>query len=91
MSREEGAPTRPRRERRPIISNFNGFKVEILEFEEKLDPDEFLRGYTQLNEFLSMRRSQMTRKLNWFLLDRKSMLHYGGLTCVQNELETIKI
>jgi len=33
----------------------------------------------------------MIRKLNWVLLDCESMLHYGGLTYVQNELKTITI
>jgi len=32
----------------------------------------------------------MIRKLNWMHLDYKSTLHYSGLTCVLNKLETIK-
>jgi len=39
---EEEAPRCPKREQRPIVSNFNDFKVEILEFEGKLNPNEFL-------------------------------------------------
>jgi len=32
----------------------------------------------------------MTRRLNWLLLDYEITHHYGGLTFVLGELETIK-
>jgi len=40
-SREEGSRRHPRRRRRQS-SNSNDFKIDILEFEGKLDPDDFL-------------------------------------------------
>jgi len=40
-SRGRSSPRHPRRGRRPS-SHFNDFKVDILEFEGKLDPDDFL-------------------------------------------------
>ena len=39
---EEKASRCSRRERRPTITNFNDFKVEIPEFKGKLNPDKFL-------------------------------------------------
>ena len=39
---EESSPRHPRRGRRHK-TNFNDFKVDISEFEGKLDPDEFLK------------------------------------------------
>ena len=39
---DEKPQRRPRRRERKPLPNYNDFKVDILEFEGKLDPDEFL-------------------------------------------------
>ena len=85
-SSEEEVPRRPRREPRNQHST-NDFRVEIPEFEGKLDPEEFGIGFTPWKECSITKMLQMTRESSLWHSDYVSMLPYGGLTCVLNELE----
>ena len=81
----------PRENEDPLFPTLMTLKSRFLNLKGNSILINFLSGYTLLNEYLSIRRSYMRRKLNWLLLDCKSTLHYGGLTCVLSDIETIKI
>ena len=83
-SNEEEPPRRGRRERRQP-TNSNDFRVEMPEFEGKLDPDEFLEWLHTVEHIFSTRMFLKTRKSSWLLLGSRSTHHYGGLTFVLRE------
>ena len=64
-SSEEEMPRMARGEQR-FLANTNDFRVEVPEFEGRLDPEELLIGYILLKESLSIKIYLMIRRSNWW-------------------------
>jgi len=59
---EEDPPRHPRRERRQA-SNSNGFKIDILEFEGKLDPDDFVEWLQTVKRIFKFKEISKDKKV----------------------------
>jgi len=83
----EAEPRRtPRREWR-APSNSNDFRVDIPEFEGKLDPDEFLECLHIVERIFKYKHVPEDDKVKLVALRLRNMLHYGGLMFVTKGLE----
>ena len=79
----------PMRKWRPT-SNSNDFRVQIPEFEGKLDPDEFLEWLHIVERIFEYKEVPEDKKVKLVALRLRSMPLYDGLTFVQKGLEIEK-
>ena len=80
-SQSEGdSPRHPRRERR-YTTNSNDFKVDLPEFEGKLDPNDFLELMQTVERIFEYKDVPKDKKVKLVALKLRKMHHYGGLTC----------
>jgi len=76
-SSSEDEPLRMARPKPRFQDNTIDFKVEIPEFEGKLDPEEFLDWLHTVERVFEYKDVEEDKKVKLLALDLENMLHYG--------------